>query len=106
MGRTLVRRPCAAWRVAAAGWLALLVPHPGLAQAGMPQAGAPPTAPGEPLTLAAAIDRAVLVNPGLAAARLRRPIDAGPPPPPPPPPQPAPGGGVGEKGPRPALPRV
>ena len=76
MGRTLVRRPYAAWRVAAAGWLALLVPHAGLAQAGMPQAGSGRPAPGEPLTLAAAIDRAVLVNPVVAAARLRRPIDA------------------------------
>jgi len=76
MGRTLVRRPYAAWRVAAAGWLAMLVPHAGLAQAAMPQAGPRPTAPGEPLTLAAAIDRAVLINPVIAAARLRRPIDA------------------------------
>src|SRR5436190_11420234 len=76
MGRTLVRRPCVAWTVAAAWWLALLVPHAGLAQTGMPQARPGQAAPGEPLTLAAAIDRAFLVNPVIAAARLRRPIDA------------------------------
>jgi cobalt-zinc-cadmium efflux system outer membrane protein len=71
MRRTLVSRPWAVWRLAAAGWLALLVPQAGLAQTGLAQTGT-----GEPLTLAAAIDRAFLVNPVVAAARLRRPIDA------------------------------
>jgi outer membrane protein, heavy metal efflux system len=70
MGPTLVGRPWAAWRLAAAWWLVLLIPQPGLAQTGLAR-----TAPSDPLTLAAAIDRAFLVNPVIAAARLRRPID-------------------------------
>jgi len=71
MSRTLVMGACVTWRLAAVASVALLVPQPGLAQPGFAQSGA-----AEPLTLGAAIDRAFQVNPVIAAARLRRPIDA------------------------------
>jgi cobalt-zinc-cadmium efflux system outer membrane protein len=62
-----------AWRLVATAWLALLAPPP---QPALAQTSQAPNAPSEPLTLAAAIDRALVVNPVMVAARLRRPIDA------------------------------
>jgi len=77
MKRTLAGRR-KGWRLAAGCRLALLVLPAVAAQAGQAQAQAvqAPTAPPDPLTLPAAVDRAFAVNPELVAARLRRPIDA------------------------------